>query len=275
MSCSDELTIEAGATTFDQTTRLEPVRGEPGSFHVCLSEQWSSLVGLHGGYLTALAVRGASAAVPDRPVRTVSTSFLSNGEPGPATLSVQVVRQGRSLSTVTTELRQAGRLMTIGRVTLMAEQTGVEWVEPSPLLLPPPDACVAVDPPTHVRHFEQAEGRLDPVSVPFSDGPRARLAGYLRPIEGRAVDAAWLAMASDWFPPPAFVRLAPPAGGISIDLTTHIHRTLPPLGDGWLTAVFEVETSSGGLATEHGRIATADGVLVAEAFQTRWTAAAG
>ena len=78
----------------------------------------------------------------------------------------------------------------------------------------------------------------------------------------------------DWhFPPPAFVRLEPPTGGVSIDLTTHIHRPTVGLGeDEWLTGKFEIETSTGGLAVEHGVIATLDGVLVAESFQTRLTA---
>jgi len=94
----------------------------------------------------------------------------------------------------------------------------------------------------------------------------------LRPNETRPIDTAWLAMATDWFPPPAFVRIEPPTGGISIDLVTHIHRTLPALGDEWLTGAFEIETSASGLAVEHGRIATRDGVLLAESFHTRWTA---
>ncbi len=76
----------------------------------------------------------------------------------------------------------------------------------------------------------------------------------MRPLEARAVDAAWLAMATDWFPPPAFVRLAPPTGGVSIDLTTHIHRRgLMLAADEWLAGAFEIEDSTGGLAVEHGR----------------------
>jgi hypothetical protein len=76
-------------------------------------------------------------------------------------------------------------------------------------------------------------------------------------------------MACDWLPPPALVRLPPPAGTVSVDLITHIHRTLPTT-DGWLTASFEIDAASGGLAVEHGRIASPDGLLLAESFHTRW-----
>ncbi|HVF74746.1 MAG TPA: hypothetical protein VM938_06830, partial [Acidimicrobiales bacterium] len=110
----------------------------------------------------------------------------------------------------------------------------------------------------------------DPRCLPFSGGDRARIQGYIRPLESRTVDAAWLAMATDWFPPPAFLRIEPPTGGVSIDLTTHIHQPRVVLDDGdWLTGVFEIATSSAGLATEHGRIARRDGTLIAESFQTR------
>ncbi len=81
----------------------------------------------------------------------------------------------------------------------------------------PRHECVRIE--TEVGHFDQADGLLDPRSVPFSNGTRARLSGYIRPLEPRPIDSAWLAMASDWFPPPAFVRLAPPTGGVTLDGT--------------------------------------------------------
>jgi hypothetical protein len=129
---------------------------------------------------------------------------------------------------------------------------------------------VPIEPPDpRPAHFDRADGVLDPSSLPFSGGSRAAVRGYLRPLEQRPIDAAWLAMACDWFPPPAFVRAAPPVGGPSIDLVTHIHRTLPTMGE-WLTAAFELDTSTAGLGVEHGRIATVDGTLLAESFHTRW-----
>ena len=124
-----------------------------------------------------------------------------------------------------------------------------------------------------VSHFERVDALLDPASLPFSGGDRAMVQGYLRPLEGRRVDSAWLAMATDWFPPPAFVRLEPPTGGVSIDLTTHIHQPDLLLGDDdWLCARFEIRTSTNGLAVEHGLITTDDGTPVAESLQTRLTA---
>ena len=272
LSCVKQLDIAARVTDFERTTGVVPIESRPGEFAVDLDAGWSSLVGVHGGYLCAIAVRGAESLAENRSVRTVTTTFLRTARVGTATLSVRELREGRSITTMVAELAQGGRLLTTSRLTLLTERAGVEWRAGIPLDLPPVEECVRVD-AARVSHFDRADGLLDPATLPFSGGARAMVRGYLRPWESRLVDAAWLAMAADWFPPPAFVRLEPPTGGVSIDLTTHIHQPHVVLGDDeWLTGAFEVETSSGGLAVEHGRIAHRDGTMVAESFQTRLTA---
>jgi acyl-CoA thioesterase len=263
--------FDLGPTEFDRTTEPRPT-DRPGVFEVDLSDLWSSLVGMHGGYLTAIAVRAGELVESEHRVRTLTTSFLARAEPGPAEVAVAEVRRGRSITTLAVEVEQHGRAVSTTRLTLVAPTAGFEWSTPTALTLPPLEECVPITPPDYVKHFRRAEGLLDPSSLPFTGGERPVVRGYVRPIEARPIDAAWLAMISDWFPPPAFVRLDPPAGGISVDLTTHIHRTLPPLADDWLTASFEIMTSTGGLATEHGWIATTGGTLLAESWQTRWTA---
>lgn len=258
-------------TDFDRTTALQPT-SDPGVFGVELDRGWSSLVGIHGGYLSALTVVGAEAvAGPDRVVRTVTTSFLRTGRPGPATMSVRVLRSGRSLTTATADVAQDGHTLVTSRLTLLTDRSGVEWRAPAPIDVAPLAACVPID--SEVGHFDQADGRIDPRWIPFSNGDTANIRGYIRPLEPRVIDSAWLAMASDWFPPPAFVRLAPPTGGVSIDLTTHMHRPgLALAGDEWLVGEFGVRESTGGLAVEHGRITRPDGTMVAESLQTRLTA---
>ena len=65
---------------------------QPDRFSIDLDPVWSSLVGMHGGYLVAVAIRAAQAVVGDRPIRTVTTSFLRPGQAGPAEVEVEVVR---------------------------------------------------------------------------------------------------------------------------------------------------------------------------------------
>lgn len=96
------------ATDFDRTTALRPVDsdGSDGTarrFAVDLDAGWSSLIGAHGGYLVAIAVRGAERVAADRGVRSATTSFLRAGKIGPATLEVREIRRSRSLTRWTAE----------------------------------------------------------------------------------------------------------------------------------------------------------------------------
>lgn len=237
-----------------------------------LDASWSALVGVHGGYMCAIAVRGAELIARDRPVRTLTTSFLRVGKVGPARLTVRELRRGRTLSTVVADLTQGDQVLTTSRLTLLTDSAGLNWRCPSREQLPPLEDCVRFQETDGVRHFGQIDIRLDQAYQPDGSGDRALVRGHLRPLEARLVDSTWLAMAADCFPPPSFVRVPPPTGGVSIDLTTHIHRPRTKLGeDDWLTGSFEILDSSGGLAVEHGRIGLRDGTIVAESFQTRLT----
>ncbi len=267
-----QLTGSTVITEFDRTTTPVSVADRPGEFLVDLDAGWSSLLGVHGGYMCALAVRAAESMAPGREMRTMSTSFLRTGMVGAARLTVREVRQGRTITTMVAELVQDDEVLTVSRLTLMAARSGVEWRERWPLELPPPTDCVPFEPPAHVVNFGRFELRFDPARMPFA-GDRAHIGGYVRPLEKGPVDAAWLVMATDCFPPPAFARAEPPTGGMSIDITVHVHRSGLALGDdGWLAGSFEIHDSTGGLAVERGRLTQLDGTVVAESFQTRLTA---
>jgi acyl-CoA thioesterase len=105
------LTASAPVTEFARTTEVHRSDDGPGEFTVELDGGWSSLVGIHGGYMCAVAVRAAEAFVPGRGVRTTTTSFVRRGRVGPATISVREIRRGRSISTVAADLVQDGELV--------------------------------------------------------------------------------------------------------------------------------------------------------------------
>ena len=270
----DSITLEQ--THFDRTTQVRPSATDQGptSFDVDLDDSWASLRGVHGGYMASLAVRAAERVSPDRAVRTVATSFLRPGVVGPAQLDVHVLRQGRSFTTLDVGLRQNGQLVCTSRLTALTARGGPEW-SPKAIDRPAPlDSCVEFTPPPGIRHFEQAELRLDPSTIPDGTADFARVAGHVRPLDKRSIDAAWLVMIGDWFPPSPFRRLQPPQGGISVDYTVHLHR-LPaadlPDDGGWLQGVFVTADSAGAIALERGVLSDGDGVTIAETFHTRFT----
>lgn len=264
------------ATHFDATTRVwrtsAPDTTGPVAFAGDLDESWASLLGVHGGYVTSLAVRAAESLFPGRDVRTVGATFLRPTQAGPVEIVLDVIRSGRSFTTVVARMAQNGRDVTNTRITMLSPVTGNEWSEPVAQRPVPRDACVRFTPPPMIKHFGQADLLIDPATVPLGGADETVVSGHVRPLEVRPFDAAWLTMIGDWFPPSPFRRLAPPVGGVSIDYTVHIHRTLPAGDDTWLEGVFEARTGRGGIALEHGTLATSDGAAVAETFHTRWTA---
>jgi acyl-CoA thioesterase len=259
-------------TVFDETTCITVDEPESGHMTAELSPAWASLRGIHGGYLNALAIKAAQRVVGERAVRTVATTFLRPAAVGLVDLAVEPIRQGRSLTNVAVTISQASRPIVLSRLTASAAE-GESWDTTIDLGLPAVEDCDPIAPPPYVRHFDHGEAVLDPRSLPFSHGPRARVGGYFRPREARPIDASWLGMALDWFPPAAFSRTDPPVGGISIDYTIHIHRTLDSLADDeWLQALFQTDISAGGIALEKGVVADRGGHVLAESFHTRLTA---
>jgi acyl-CoA thioesterase len=277
--------VDEPTTTFDRTTALG-VGAEDGTFAVELDASWSSLRGLHGGYLAAIMTNAAEAVSPGRAVRTSTTSFLRPSRPGPATVRVSPVRSGRTIATIAVEVEQRSRTIAVSRLTLAQPSDSStlepgavpvaaadhEWEAPFGNRPPARDACEVLTPPPGIAHFGQASAWYDPAHTPFTSSERARVAGHVRPLDARPIDASWLTMILDWFPPAPFVRLPDPSvGGVSIDYTVHIHRTSDALPDDeWLEATFDAPTSHGGMAVEHGRIGTSTGDTVAESFHTRW-----
>ncbi len=149
-------------TTFDRTTALSVDDRDPLVVHASLDNAWSSLRGIHGGYLTALAVRAAESQLVDRAVRSVTTSFLRPAAVGPARLSIAPVREGRNLTTLSVTIEQEGTVA-VARIT--AASTAVEgttWEHKRSLDLYPIEACVPLYPPDRVPHLEQATASARP-----------------------------------------------------------------------------------------------------------------
>ncbi|MCU1396571.1 MAG: TesB-like acyl-CoA thioesterase 1 [Ilumatobacteraceae bacterium] len=267
--------ITGTLTHFDRTTAVERATDSADGTPVFVAEldgSWASLRGVHGGYVTALTVRAAELFAPTREVRTVTATFLRPTEIGPAEIELEVIRSGRSFATIAATINQQGRAVTSTRITMLSPTAGNDWDtvvtdRPAPI-----GECAPFTPPPMIKHFAQADLLIDPATVPTGGADDSRIAGHVRPLEVRPLDAAWLTMIGDWFPPSPFRRHTPPTGGVSIDYTVHIHRTLPADPDLWLEGVFDARTSAGGIALEHGTLATPDGLPVAETFHTRWTA---
>jgi acyl-CoA thioesterase len=260
-------------TIFDRTTTVSFDPANPETISVELPDAWGSLQGAHGGFVTALAVRAVEARLDHHRVRTLTTTFLRPVAVGAAVLRVVPLRTGRSLSTFDVRLEQGDRTVVVTRVTAAAAVEGTPWDHADALPVARVADCIVVPGPPGIRHLDHGIGLLDPAHLPLTRGELAVLGGHIRPAEPRPIDAAWLAMVLDYFPPAAWSKVDPPAGVLSVDYTVHVHRTLArPLDeDEWLAVSFRADVSVDGLSLEKGAIAGPDGHLLAESFHTRWT----
>jgi hypothetical protein len=208
--------------TFDQATA---VHGGNGAYTVELDPLWTVSDKPHGGYLLAALARAALAedrtddqdAAHPHPL-SASAVYLAAPRVGPAAITVEVLRRGRSASQVRARLIQQDRphveaLFTLGRL----EPTDEGWTAAGPVEVAPLSQCPRspVRPPgagVSVNMLELVDQRLDVTS--FGDRERSEaeplrggsgeIRGWLSFADGRPFDPVSLLYAADGFPPATF-----------------------------------------------------------------------
>jgi acyl-coenzyme A thioesterase PaaI-like protein len=237
-----------------------------------LAASWSSLSGIHGGYLAAVAARAMTEAVADRQLalRTLTATFLRRTDVGSATVAVEVLRDGRALTTLRAAVEQGEATTAVFHGTFAAALDGPAFQRPS-LARPDPAHRRRFEAPERVRHFDNLVIDLDRRWYPFDGGPVARLAGWLTPRTPRPIDSPWLVMAADVLPPATFVTSTQPAGGMTLDYAITILADPADVTDQTLVIACESELAAAGMAVERCVLWSGEDV-VATATQTRFTA---
>jgi len=101
------------------------VRGEgEGHFAATIHEGWDIAGNANGGYLLSIAARAmrASSGRPD-PV-SVTAHFVAPGHAGPAFVTTEVVKQGRTLATVSAWLESGGTRLLQADSVILCEEHG-------------------------------------------------------------------------------------------------------------------------------------------------------
>jgi hypothetical protein len=188
-----------------------------GRYGAVLDPGWAVGAKPNGGYLLAVLARAAVAeaaigATADLPhPAAVSAHFLAAPDPGPAEVTVEVLRRGRSASQARATLVAGGRrcvdaLVTCGRL----EPAGVPyWSAVETPQLPPEEDCVpapATDPRFTVPIFAEVQVRVDPATAGFAmDRPAmaGEIRGYAR-MAPTPPDPYAVLVALDILPPATF-----------------------------------------------------------------------
>lgn len=238
-----------------------------------LPDSWAYGAGvLHGGWLLETVTAAALEQSAHPHPLAVSGHFVAGPRVGKAELTVETLREGRSVGSLRARLAQEGRpklevLVTAG--TLPAQGTEPFHVDAAPPSLPLPEHCVRHEPPPGMGRngiTEQLEVRLDPATAGWvlgRAGGSAETRGWIRPVDGRPVDPLLLITLSDALPPVSF-DLGIPGWVPTIELTVLL-RCLP--AQGWLRVVQRARLVQGGWFDEECEIWDSAGQLVVQARQ--------
>ncbi len=259
-------------SAFDDDTRVWP-GDRPGRYTGTVHPAWNIGANPNGGYLLALAAQALRQATPNQPdALSITVHYLRPGLAGqPCEIDTQVLRSGRTLSTVRATLVQDGS----ARMELLAAMgdLGAAGSQPPPVIalprpvLPPPEACPGRSASAQgvgLPILHRLDIRLHPdQAVPGAAG-EARVSGWIRFADGRAPDALGCLLMADAFPPAVFGLLGMVGWVPTIELTVHLRGRPAP---GWLMGAFWAQDLRDGRVIEDGALWDADGQLVAQARQ--------
>jgi acyl-CoA thioesterase len=258
-------------TRFDRDTALRPT-GD-GSFEGRIDPGWRIVRGANGGHLAAILLRGMMQTVEDLHPRTLTVHFTRVPDEDAVQVTVNVERQGRTMSTLTARMEQEGKLVAIGLAAFSVERSGPEFTDISMPEVPMPEDIEPVPeredfPFGHRFDFRRA---LGPQADERSD--LAEHAIWLRLHEPQLVDAIVATQFCDAWAPAVFSKLGVGGGGGGVptfEMTYHFRETLPiprAKADDWYLGVFRTQTARGGFIEEDGWLWGREGTLVAQSRQ--------
>src|SRR4051812_31393369 len=191
---------------FDRDTAV--VRQGDGTYAAELTAGWVVGGGVNGGFLLAVLGSALRAGLPGKPDPvSISAYYMSASTPGPATVSVDVRRDGGSVATAAADLRQGDSaritaLATYGDLDRLGDDVRTTAEEPK---LPDPDQCFSNSmAPPEVRamapFMERFDMRFHPEDVGWAIGRPSgtgRIRAWFRLADGRQPDVLSLLLAVD------------------------------------------------------------------------------
>jgi acyl-CoA thioesterase len=188
---------------FDRATALE-ARGV-GRFAGAITRDYWIVQGPNGGYLAAIALRGATLALTaaNRSPRSMHLRYLAAPKAGEFELHAEPVREGATLTILAVSLRQAGRECLRASVCFSAPLSTVTFQDIAPPAARPLDEALrmAAAIPMHARF----DARIA-IGGAARTNARAETGGYLRFADARPIDELALAAFWDSWPPAAMFR---------------------------------------------------------------------
>jgi acyl-CoA thioesterase len=258
-------------SAFEDDTAVEAL-GD-GRFSAHMSPRWWVARGPNGGYVAAVMLRALEATVaePARAPRSLTVHYPAAPAEGPVEIDTRVERAGRSLTTLSARMTQDGRTMALALAAFSRPREGQpEFSDARMPEVAPPEELEPLHRPDPAPPFlDNFDFRFAGGVQPFSAGPEAYSAGWMRPRDAYVADPALVTAMTDAWIPVLWSRLDRFVAVPTVDLTVHFRAPVPPDAgpeDLYLGA-FRARVAHEGFWEEDGEIWTRDGVLLAQSRQ--------
>jgi acyl-CoA thioesterase len=256
-----------GGFEFDADTRLT---GEGPAFTAQLTDRWSGLAGVNGGFMLAVCTRALTAVLPFPDPVVVSGFFLRPGSEGAAQVTTEVIRAGRTTAFGQASLWRDGKEVVRATAAFTdlskaAEHPGPAFTGATAPALPSPESCFTMRPGSMpgVTLTDRIEYRTGAAPGWLTGNPSGNPVAefWMRFRDGRPPDLATL---------PLLVDAAAPAAlevgvlSTTVELTVHLRARPAP---GWLACRAVTRHVAGGYHEEDFEIWDSGGTLVAQSRQ--------
>lgn len=242
-----------------------------------LSDQWSIGDAPNGGMLVAMGITAMQQALIDTEHRdplTLTAHFLGKSKPGEnVDIPVEVIKRGRSYSTVRAFLNQSGsqKISLLATFGDLNAQRGPSYANTRQALSLPPLSDSFVNICEGATKFGTLPRRIKlnvPPSAPFmqnfvqgKSGGEPRLEGYGSLVDGCPQSLQTVAFFTDCFPPALF-NLVEASWVPTIELTIHFYA-IPKREDNVVQVRFFNDYLRNGLSSTNGEVFDSSGNLLA------------
>jgi len=259
---------------FDQDIALKALGN--AEFALEIADTWQINVGPNGGYIAAILLNGMKQFLGHIQTRSFTCHFLSASVPGEARLSVHIEKEGRTLSTVTSQLKQNGKTIAYAIATFSDDRNVPHFNDVSmPSVLPPEATAsqdrMSTDSPHYAPFRSKYDQRIAIGLKPSDLGSVAKTGGWTKFSESRPFDdLALLAISDSWFPSLKaktddlrFDAFHTP----TVDHTVHFLSKPEDAECEFLLVMFQTENAANGFLIEDGFIWSDSGCLLARSRQ--------
>jgi acyl-CoA thioesterase len=255
---------------FDVETALTPL-GE-GRFAGRVSEAFWVQNGPNGGYLAAIAMRAAMTLVaePARVARSLHMRYLSAPKAGPIEVHAEVLRAGRSMTSLAMRLQQGGKDFAHGSAAFSTAFSPIAFQDCAMPSARPLAECQPMSKEIELNH------RLDmypAIGGTRRSGERAITGGYMRFADQRILDTLALASLWDMWPPAVFTRAFEQRfrGAVpTVEASVYFRRPTPlpnATPSDFVLIKSESTMAYDGLTEESAEIWSHDGLLLVQSRQ--------